>query len=501
MDCLEMGGTARKRRVLQFHDLVPNCNFTVHNNSYSNLRRGILERIFFVKDKESPDGFAPPVKPTPGAWSDDLRKFRSRCKRHLQTTIPDTPQEFVERYWGRKKAIYTRAAEAFIESGVQRKHSYVSTFVKAEKTNLTAKPDPAPRVIQPRNPQYNVAIGIYLKKIEHDVYEAINRVFGGPTVAKGRNAYGVGEMFATNWAAFKRPAALSIDAVRFDQHCSVDALRYEHSFYRYIYNNDPELNRLLLWQLENMGFGRSDDGEVRYRTRGCRMSGDMNTAIGNVILMCAMVWTACRAIGVRKFRLVNNGDDCVIIVERRFASRLAEALPTLFRRWGYQITMEKAVTRLEDIEFCQTHPVFDGERWTVVRNFPVCLAKDAISIKSITNAESCDAYRTAIGQCGLSCYGNIPVLGAFYDYMCRDSQRMAQEEVETGFQFLSRGMGHRRAAPSDEARVSFYLAFGFDPDHQIALEEMYDNAAFSWREPPLVQRFHGRPELRRPLDE
>lgn len=499
MDCQEIGGTVKKRRVLQFHSLVPNCNFAVHNNSYSNLKRGILERVFFVKNNTAADGFAPPPQPLPGAWNEDLRKFRTRCLRHLQPTTPDTPQEFVERYRGRKKAIYQRAAEAYIESGVQRKHSYVSTFVKAEKTNLTAKPDPAPRVIQPRNPQYNVAVGVYLKKIEHDVYAAINRAYGGPTVAKGFNAYGVGAMFAENWSAFTNPVAIDLDAVRFDQHCSVPALRYAHSFYRYMFSNDPVLMRLLLWQLENIGFGRAEDGEIRYRTRGCRMSGDMDTAMGNVILMCAMIWTACRMCGIRKFRLVNNGDDCVIMVERRNAARLVERLPGLMLRWGYQITMEEPVAKLEQIEFCQMHPVFDGKHWTMVRNFPVCLAKDAISIKSITNAASCDAYRTAIGQCGLACYGNIPILGSFYDYMCRGSDRCArEEEIETGFDYLANGMDHQREAPSDEARVSFYHAFGFDPIQQVALEQMYDDAAFSWREPPLVDRFHGCPELRHP---
>jgi hypothetical protein len=496
MACIFHGGLVKRRRIVQFHSHCAKLDYGVPDNTHNNLKRAVLERVYFVKDGYG--GYMPPPQPQPDAWDVLMRPFARKLKRHLPSTTPDTEHEFAQRYRGRKQTIYTSAADDVVLSGIQHKHAYTQSFTKADKANLTAKPDPAPRVIHPRNPRYNVGVGRYIKKIEHDVYRAIEKVFGGPTVAKGRNAWEVGAMFEENWAHFKRPAAIPLDAVRFDQHTSQAALRYEHQFYMHMYKGDRELQKLLSWQLVNQCFGRTADGEIRYKTSGGRMSGDMNTALGNVILMCGMVWTACRDAGVRKFRLVNNGDDCVIIVERRNVQRLVGSLPTFFLRLGYQLTIEKAVTQLEHIEFCQMHPVFDGERWTVVRNFPVCTSKDAISIKPITNPASFDAFRGAIGACGLAAYGNIPVLGAYYDMMLRGVQKVAATELESGFQFLALRMTNRRETPSEAARLSFYEAFGFDPHLQAALEEMYDSIQLSWNDPIYVDHFGGRPELRRP---
>jgi hypothetical protein len=51
-----------------------------------------------------------------------------------------------------------------------------------------------------------------------------------------------------------------------------------------------ELAELLKWQLQNKGFARTIDGLIKYSVEGCRMSGDMNTALGNCTIMCALVY-------------------------------------------------------------------------------------------------------------------------------------------------------------------------------------------------------------------
>jgi hypothetical protein len=56
-------------------------------------------------------------------------------------------------------------------------------------------------------------------------------------------------------------------------------------------NSDPEFKRLLLMQRKNKGF--SSLGLV-YMVAARRMSGDMNTAIGNVVIMLAMMIGFCR---------------------------------------------------------------------------------------------------------------------------------------------------------------------------------------------------------------
>jgi len=76
---------------------------------------------------------------------------------------------------------------------VKEKDAWLSTFVKAEKLNISAKPDPAPRVIQPRDPRYNVELGRYLRHSEEYLFKAIDKVFGGRTIFKGISADTAGQ--------------------------------------------------------------------------------------------------------------------------------------------------------------------------------------------------------------------------------------------------------------------------------------------------------------------
>lgn len=111
--------------------------------------------------------------------------------------------------------------------------SDISAFVKAEKINLTEKPDPAPRIIQPRDPRYNVEVGCYLKHTEKIMMKAIDQLFNPDsdiqTVFKGLTADQSGRMMRRKWLKFRDPVALGLDASRFDQHVSRQALEWEHA--------------------------------------------------------------------------------------------------------------------------------------------------------------------------------------------------------------------------------------------------------------------------------
>ena len=61
-----------------------------------------------------------------------------------------SPGQFLDFYTGRRRSIYEGAVKSLEGLSVQRRDAYLKTFVKAEKINTTKKPDPAPRVIQPR---------------------------------------------------------------------------------------------------------------------------------------------------------------------------------------------------------------------------------------------------------------------------------------------------------------------------------------------------------------
>jgi hypothetical protein len=120
---------------------------------------------------------------------------------------------------------------------------------------------------------------------------------------------------------------------------------------------------------------RADDAVFVYRKKGSRMSGDMNTALGNIILMTLMVYYYLQVRGVRG-RLINNGDDCTLIVERADILTVLDGLHDWFLQYGFNIVQEPVVDVLEKIEFCQMHPVCVSGQWTMVRNFHNSLSKD-----------------------------------------------------------------------------------------------------------------------------
>jgi len=398
-------------------------------------------------------------------------------------------------YEGRRRTIYQKAVESLLGAEVTRQDAELRAFVKAEKIDFTKKVDPAPRVIQPRTPRYNVEVGVYLKPIEHRVYKAIASIFNDSvTVVKGLNAGEVGKLCAQKWMKFKKPVAIGLDASRFDQHVSDIALEWEHSIYLAMYNHDPKLKKLLRWQVDNIGRGFCDDGKLKYNVRGCRMSGDMNTALGNCLLMCAMVWAYCKESGIDEFELMNNGDDCVVIIEQCQLHQFGLKLNSWFTDMGFTMKVELPVYEMEKIEFCQTQPVYDGVSYVMVRNPHKAIAKDCVSIKPLDTEQGFKKYLTVFGQGGLSLTGGIPIWQDFYTSLIRSgsghnrkhfNRMLGDPCMETGMFMLAKRMTRLYKKPSPETRYSFWLAFGIDPSTQEALENYYQHNQVAYEHPVL----------------
>lgn len=443
-------------------------DFAAHANTYSNILRGVLERVFYVK---TAGGFKRPPTPTKGAF-ERLKTFRTKVTSRMPLVPMFTTEEFLDCYSGRRRRRYEMAAESLEALPLQRSDAGVSTFVKCEKTNFTTKQDPAPRVIQPRSARYNLSVGRYLKPLEHGLFRAIDGVFKHPTVAKGKNALERGQMVVDAWGSFRDPVAIGLDASRFDQHCSRRSLRYEHGFYLKLFQNDSELGQLLGLQLVNRGYGRSADGVVKYSVSGCRMSGDMNTSMGNVILMCAMMWQFFRDHHI-KARLVNDGDDCVVIAERSDATVLENTAVEWFREFGFTMKIESRAEVLEEIDFCQSRPVYSSRGWVMCRDPRVVLTKDLHVSRRLMTRQQVGEHASAVGQCGLALAGDIPILGEFYRTLSLTCKSANLAVEGTGMERLASGLHPCYRIPTTLTRVSFWRAFGIPPEVQEVLEENY----------------------------
>lgn len=467
----KLGGVCKvkEERVVRVLDgMTGSASFGVHNPSLKNLARGVAERVLYT----SVDGeLVRPIQPEDKAF-DSLHEIRDDV---LKCTVPTSVvnlEDFPSLYKdARKRSIYERAVLSLSHTALTIRDATVSVFVKAEKVNFSAKPDPAPRVIQPRSPRYNACLGRFLKPFEKAMFYGFKVAMGYTVILKGLNAITAAETLRENWDAFVDPVAIGLDASRFDQHVSREALEFEHTFYNRIFKN-PELKKLLTWQLNNSGVGYAGGCRLKYKVRGCRMSGDINTSLGNCIIMCCIVLAFFKEVGVNA-RLSNNGDDCVVFCERKHMHRLS-GIGAWFKKFGFKLTEEEPVYDFEKIVFCQTQPVNTIDGWRMVRDPRTALSKDMVSLLPWDKLVEFDRWRGAISSCGKALTNGVPFWYSFYSKL---GGVVHSETVSsfrrTGLGYMSRGVAFSsRSEITPEARYSFWLAFGVLPDEQIVLENI-----------------------------
>lgn len=287
---------------------------------------------------------------------------------------------------------------------------------------------------------------------------------------------------AEKWGMFRRPVAVGLDASRFDQHVSRQALGWEHSIYCLCFPRARQrrrLARLLRWQLENRCVGFTPDGRLRYTVDGGRMSGDMNTSLGNCVLMCSMIHAYATLRGVR-VQLANNGDDCVVFMEASDLDRFMAGLDDWFLAMGFSMAIEPPCYDLERVEFCQTQPVWVGPGagdYLMVRHPKWAIAKDTVSVHPLDTDKLFRGWLNAVGQGGLAMTGGVPVFQEFYQSYIRNGNflRSMSTGHSWGVRTLIRGMKRTYGAVSPRTRLSFWVAFGVTPDEQVCLERFYSS--------------------------
>jgi len=288
------------------------------------------------------------------------------------------------------------------------------------------------------------------------------------------------------WDSFNTPCAIGMDANRFDQHVSTPLLEWEHSVYvdcvplRY----RRKMQRILKWQLKNRVYGSARDGTLKYTVEGTRMSGDANTSLGNCLLMCAIIFNIASHLGIR-ISLANNGDDCVLIIEKQHEKMLRDCLKPIMKNFGFLVTIEPSVYIFEKIVFCQCQPVFDGIDYTMVRDPLKSMSKDLITVIPLPNQTQRQAWMRSVGMGGMSLTGGLPVLQEFYSCMirsagCHTKALKHKGLFQWGLYWLTLGMRRTYKPVTTCARVSFELAFDISVECQMLLEQQFKNYSFSF---------------------
>jgi len=276
-----------------------------------------------------------------------------------------TEDEVVETAPPQKKTVYAKARDSLLVKPIEAKDARVRMFVKPDKLTDVGSEPKKPRAIQGRSPRFNVVYGKYIKPIEHYLsgWKGVRRGVKRTRVfAKGLNWEERAELVMQKLRNFKR--CVSLDASSFDASVRAWHLIGVHRVYRALIGHDPEFLWLLNQTLVNVGLTAHG---IWYTIVGNRMSGDMDTGIGNSILAFMLVWTAVRKLGLRKWDLLCDGDDILVF----FDDDVTQAEWVLSgAELGFDWKVEGSWTRgdpYESIEFCRHRLVEVGGTWRFTR--------------------------------------------------------------------------------------------------------------------------------------
>jgi len=450
-----------------------------HHNCYKNQMCALRNRV---------------VGAVPVPSKAALRSFANFNTKHI-ARLPGTPAMDVldvpDFYSGSRRRRFQRGLEYYLAEGVASRDAWISMFVKFEKTAFNKeKINPDPRAIQFRGLKYCVLMAKYLKPIEHIIY---NMCGDGKLMPKGRL---IGKGCSMNrraalahekWTSLKNPVCCALDMSRFDQHVSLWLLRQEHRWYKKM-NPSKEFAKLLRWQENNKGMTSS---RIKYQIRGKRMSGDMNTALGNCILMLLMTAWGMEQLGipVSDYNMLDDGDDNCLFVEAKWLTHIQSKMPELMLSLGMVLKIEKVSTTFPSVLWCQGHPVETAEGWKFVRKPAKVLSAALINPKHLIQGRR-QKLISAIGYGELALNRGVPVLQAYARALIRagDGKFVAFDPTNKYWHLLKHEVktmdkaGLTAATPghiTDQARLTFHEAFGIPPAEQVVLEDYLDKWTFT----------------------
>lgn len=494
------GKDIKPRRWVKVEGLAPPCTLGVFNNSVDVAFKALAERSYLCD--LGGGNFQPALETTWDAFADNhMLDFLQQLVDKVELTPVQTIHEVVDCYKGAKRKVYEQAEKKYWNDGVSKMDAMLRMFVKFEKGEMMK----APRVINPRAAVYNLGLGKFLKKNEHAYFEAIAEIFGQDvTVFKGMDSTRQAAELKKLWDSVPNCIGIGGDARKFDMHVSKIALMFEHLAYlapyangsikealqRYwsviqddfespsMYQGDEfcELAWYLSQQLENIGHGYFQDGSVHFKLHGTRASGDLNTSLGNCILMCAMTYAWSLTCGV-PVKLANNGDDCDYLISSSNESKWRTGLEEYFEAKGFRMELEPTAREFEEVEFCQSKPVFTVEGYKMVRNPKTMVMKGTMCLLPV-DMKGLRKWMMAVGVAEGSLARGVPVAQAFARCMRRNgrrcSQRLLGRVIGDSQRLYHADMHVNDLAITTEARMSFAMAWGIPPHEQAVIERYFD---------------------------
>jgi hypothetical protein len=462
-------------------DFSPPCGYSRFEDSITVLIKGIEHRVLYEKVQNVWQPL-PPVNR--GVVYGVLQEFRRRMLDgpRFETGRVST-QDFLRRYPARKRRLYQQAADVLRHRRIKASDFQVKAFIKREKTANARDKDP--RIIMPCAYTGLLYWGRFYFAIEGEVYRRLNAVFGGPpSVMKGMNAQRMAEVLVEKVSAFRRPVIVMLDASRHDQHTRGPVIDWEYDLYYEMFDTPTRklYEYILPWLKTSSVVASCRDGTVKFRSDQ-RKSGFPNTGGGNTLDVLGALFETVRTVPY-KAMVGANGDDCFAVTEDRNSDHFVRHFTRLTTLLGWRYRCDAVAHEIEEIEFCQGHPVWTENGYVMTRGLKG-LAKDCIVKKPIRNETEYRRWLRTIGQCGAAISSGVPVMQSLFQAMLRNSEGylpFKNDELfrATALYQWSKGMKAKKVHVSARARASFAIATGCDIQTQRRLEAEYDGLTVAW---------------------
>lgn len=310
-----------------------------------------------------------------------LRRFQRRPKRW-------TRQEYADSYRDPgKRRFYTRVAED-LDSGRKKLSASVKPHTKMEKMSSTKYK--APRLIQARDPTFNVEYGRYIKPLERATKSDIH-------IGKG-NFDEVGRKIHKLSKRYK--FYTECDHSTFDAHITVEMLKLTHRFYQSCYPDDPVVCSLSARTIFNRCYTRNGES---YTVLGTRMSGDVDTSFGNSLLNYHIIKTALDEAKIDG-DVVVQGDDSIIFTN----IPLGDVFAAQLRRFNMESKLSPSTTNIHTVEYCASKLVYDNEGRPTMAADPERIADRFGFCFRPYDQRTYSAYLAAVSHCNWCLTKNTP---------------------------------------------------------------------------------------------
>jgi hypothetical protein len=222
-----------------------------------------------------------------------------------------------------------------------------------------------------------------------------------------------------------------------------------------------------------------------YKVKGGRMSGDMNTALGNCLLMVIMCFAYMLSLMI-KFEVLDDGDDVLVFFERIHLKKVIDTCHAAFLSFGQEVKVENIAYKLEEIVFCQARPVKIEGSWVMVSDWRKIISQSTCGTRFWQEPKTRVDMAYSVGQCLLALYPGVPVIQTYAQHLCSFGGKMNPMIHDTDWMWKVKPTGTRwllgTLGPEPvtaDSRDSFHKAYGVDALEQMLLEEII----LSWKIP------------------